>query len=100
MTTLTPIGGGHMALGAAGDASGSNAPSDLAAGTADAGGPGGGGASVPPTNAVYINPQIQVDPQSGVVMLEYRDQAGKLTRQVPSEYELRSYQLGHGPSKT
>jgi hypothetical protein len=99
MTTLTPIGGGHMALGAAGDASGSNAPGDPAAGTADAVGPRGG-APAPPTNAVYINPQIQVDPQSGVVMLEYRDQAGKLTRQVPSEYELRSYRLDNRPNKT
>jgi hypothetical protein len=41
----------------------------------------------------YVNPQVQVDPQQGMVILQYRDAAGKLVRQVPSEYELRTYQL-------
>jgi hypothetical protein len=99
MTSLTPIGGGHVALGAASDALGANSPSDPAATASDVVAAGAAPVVTAP-NDVYINPQFQVDPQSGVVMLQYRDQSGKVVRQVPSEYELRSYHFGQDPGKT
>jgi len=48
----------------------------------------------------YTNPQIQVDPAQNAVILDFRDAAGKVVRQVPSPYELRSYQLSEQAGKT
>ena len=48
--------------------------------------------SAEPAKKPYVNPQFQVDPHHGVVILEYRDATGKVVRQVPSEYQLKSYQ--------
>ena len=86
MSILTPLGGGHLAIGAAPtDAAGASttsaADADATNATASAN-----------VSDVYINPQFAVDAQSGAVILQYRDDTGKLVRQVPNEYELRSYQ--------
>jgi hypothetical protein len=101
MSTVTPIGGGHLALGAGPETQDPNPPNGPSATAPDA---VAATPAVPLPSAgdnLYINPQFRVDPQSGVVMLQYRDQSGKLVHQVPSDYELRSYrQLGQAPGKT
>ncbi|MBV9862960.1 MAG: hypothetical protein JO267_12540 [Alphaproteobacteria bacterium] len=85
MSTVTPIGGSLPSSAAAPGAT------DTAAAAVSA-------PVEPVAKDPYTNPQIQVDPASGAVILEYRDSGGKLLRQVPSEYELRSYQVGQvGP---
>jgi hypothetical protein len=89
MSTVTTIGGGGPSP------LGSTAPAAEAEDTAaDA------GATPAAQQDPYVNPQMQIDPATGAVILQYRDDAGKLVRQIPSEYELRSYQLGDQAAKT
>ena len=100
MSTLTPVGGGYIALGAGTEPVGSTPACDTAA-PADA--VAAAAAAAVPASAsgddLYTNPQFRIDAQSGVLMLQYRDNAGKVVRQVPSEYELRSYQTGQASGK-
>jgi hypothetical protein len=87
MSTVTTVGGGPPPLG--------STSSTTEAENATAGASAAPAAQRDP----YINPQMQIDPESGAVILQYRDEAGKLVRQVPSEYALRSYQLGDQTTK-
>ena len=97
MSNLTPLGGGPLTLGASADAPAPTQSCDTAAIA-----PAVAAAAAPASAAGdhYINPHFSVDPQSGVVILQYRDAAGKILRQVPSQYELRSYQPAHEPTKS
>ncbi|HZT89963.1 MAG TPA: hypothetical protein VFA12_18475 [Stellaceae bacterium] len=99
MSTLTPVGGGHLAVGAGPETTGpvqstGSPPADPAPVAAAASAPAAHG-----VDEAYINPRVEIDPLSGVVMLQYRGDDGKIVRQVPSEYELRSYQLGEENAK-
>ena len=79
MPTVTPSGSIHPASAAS--LAGYNPPAAVVSPPAE-----------PAATDPYTNPQVQVDPTSGAVLLEYRDSGGKLLQQVPSEYQLRSYQ--------
>jgi hypothetical protein len=88
MSTVTTVGAGPPPLGST---SSTTAAEDAGAGA---------GAVPVAQQDPYINPQMLIDPESGAVILQYRDDAGKLVQQVPSEYALRSYQIGDQATKT
>jgi hypothetical protein len=50
-------------------------------------------ATAPPPAAPPIgpNPRLRLDPALGVVVMEFLDAAGKLSRSAPTEAQLRAY---------
>ncbi len=48
-----------------------------------------------PTPAAPIgpNPRLRLDPALGVVVMEFLDATGKLSRSAPTEAQLRAYRL-------
>ena len=49
--------------------------------------------AAPPAPAAPIgpNPRLRLDPALGVVIVEFLDSAGKLSRSTPTEAQLRAY---------
>lgn len=45
----------------------------------------------PTTPPIGPNPRLRLDPALGVVVMEFLDSAGKLSRSTPTEAQLRAY---------
>lgn len=58
-------------------------------------------AQLPPRRAdapILSNPAMRLDPQLNLVVLEFYDGAGEIRAKIPSDRELRAYQMGQDPS--
>lgn len=50
-----------------------------------------------PEAPVLANPSMRLDSGLNMVVLEFYDSSGELRAKIPSERELRAYQLGQDP---
>lgn len=41
----------------------------------------------------YTNPALRLDPALGLVVIEFHDDAGKLTRSIPNQRQIDAYRL-------
>ena len=41
----------------------------------------------------FINPDLRLDPALGLVVIEFHDQAGKLTSSIPSQRQMDAYRM-------
>lgn len=57
--------------------------------------PPAGLAKVPPP---LSNPSVRLDPQLNIVVLEFYDANGEITRKLPTERQLRAYTMGQDPA--
>lgn len=44
------------------------------------------------------NPSVRLDPQLNIVILEFYNADGEISRKLPTERQLRAYTLGQDPS--
>ncbi len=44
------------------------------------------------------NPSMRLDPQLNIVVLEFYDANGEITRKLPTERQLRAYTMGQDPA--
>lgn len=44
------------------------------------------------------NPSVRLDPQLNIVVLEFYDANGEITRKLPTERQLRAYTMGQDPA--
>lgn len=51
-----------------------------------------------PDAPILSNPSMRLDPQLNLVVLEFYDGAGEIRAKIPSDRELRAYQMGQDPS--
>lgn len=51
-----------------------------------------------PAAPVLANPSMRLDGGLNIVVLEFYDSSGELRAKLPSERELRAYQLGQDPA--
>ena len=50
----------------------------------------------PPTPApvqTYTNPSLRLDPGLGLVVIEFRNDAGAVTRSIPNQQQIDAYRL-------
>jgi hypothetical protein len=53
----------------------------------------------PPTRSAaaaaqpYVNPSLRLDPALGLVVIEFRDEAGELTSTIPSQRQIEAYRV-------
>lgn len=50
-----------------------------------------------PQAPILSNPAVRLDARTSMVVLEFYDSAGDVRVKIPSERELRAYQLGQDP---
>jgi hypothetical protein len=60
-------------------------------------------AEAPPTIPAKVppplsNPSVRLDPQLNIVVLEFYDANGEITRKLPTERQLRAYTMGQDPA--
>ena len=41
----------------------------------------------------YTNPAFRLDPALGLVVIEFHDDAGKLTRSIPNQRQIEAYRM-------
>lgn len=44
------------------------------------------------------NPSVRLDPELNIVVLEFYDANGEITRKLPTERQLRAYTMGQDPA--
>ncbi len=50
-------------------------------------------ASAPPPVQSFTNPSLRLDPGLGLVVIEFRNDSGTVTRSIPSQQQLEAYKL-------
>ena len=47
----------------------------------------------------YVNPNLSFDPGLGLVVIQFHDDAGKLTKSIPSQSQLDAYRVRAATAK-
>ena len=58
--------------------------------SASGGSSGAGSAAAAP---IYANPALRLEPALGLVVIEFRDSSGELTKSIPSQRQLQAYKV-------
>lgn len=54
-------------------------------------------ASPPQTGPPIINPTLHFDAALGLVVIEFRDAAGKVTTSIPTQRQMEAYRMWNAP---
>jgi hypothetical protein len=77
---------------------GATAPAHAGGWTEEAAPPPPPGAGAPGGAPPVVNPSLHLDPALGLVVLEFRDEAGQVTGSIPSQRQIEAYHRASGQS--